>query len=133
MDLFKDIIGSINFKSGNVFDNAHNPDLEKTYNAFVVNRNFSFRLNAVLAANEMNKNHWLDNKMQYDFMYHILPKGKFTKWQKSEDINSLELVKEYYGYNEVKAREALKVLKPSDLDVIRKRLDKGFTTKTTTK
>jgi len=100
---------------------------EKDYVPWVVNRALSYHRDSVLYANEMNKRWPLDKQMQFD--YHlgvILPKDRgYRKWWKPEKSEDLDLVCEYYGFSERKGREALKILRPEDLETIRKRMDKG--------
>ena len=76
----------------------------------------------------MNKNHFLDKKMQYDFYINSLkPRKRFTPWFKKETLEHLELVKEYYGYSHNKALEALQILTTDQLEIIKKALNKGGT------
>jgi len=65
--------------------------------------------------------------MQYHFLLNSVRgyKRPFRKWEKREAIEDLELVKEYYGYSNEKAKEALVLLNATQLEEIRKRLDKG--------
>ena len=71
---------------------------EKAYNPFLINRSLSYFPDTVLAANEMNRNHHIDNRLQFDFFINIIRKRKrFSKWFKPEKISDLEIVKEYYG------------------------------------
>ena len=56
---------------------------EKAYNPFLVNRSLSYFHDTVLAANEMNINHHIDNRLQFDFFINIVRKRKrFSKWFK---------------------------------------------------
>ena len=58
---------------------------EKAYNSFMVNRSLSYFNDTVLMANEMNINHHLDNRLQFDFLINIVRKKKrFSKWIKPE-------------------------------------------------
>ena len=64
---------------------------EKRYPAFIVNKCLSGLADAVLFANEMNCLHWLDNKLQYDFYLHGLPKKKrFAKWMRASKLKDLD-------------------------------------------
>ena len=49
---------------------------EKEYNAFIINRGLSFFNDTVIYANEMNKYHHLDNRLQFDFFINIIRKKK---------------------------------------------------------
>ena len=81
---------------------------EKAYPAFMVNRALSYFNDTVLYANEMNVNHHLDNILQYHFLINIVRKKKrFSKWLKPQEVNNLELIKEYYGYSNEKAKSVL--------------------------
>ena len=57
---------------------------EKGYNSFMVNRSLSYFQDTVLMANEMNKNHQIDKRLQFDFLINIVRKRKrFSKWFKN--------------------------------------------------
>ena len=74
---------------------------EKSYSPYMINRQLSYFPDTVLAANEMNRNHHLDNRLQFDFFINIIRKRKrFSKWYKPETVSDLEAVKKYYGYYE---------------------------------
>jgi len=68
-----------------------------------------------------------DKLLQYQYLLNTVRSYKrpFQKWQKREDIDGLEAVKEFYGYSNEKAKEALSILSNDQLDEIRKRLNKG--------
>ena len=76
----------------------------------------------------MNINHHLDKDMQYSFYINTLRKRKrFSPWLRKDKIEDLDLVKQYYGYSNEKAIQALKILSREQLDYIKKRLDIGGT------
>ena len=78
---------------------------EKSYTPFMVNRGLSYFADTVLLANEMNLNHHIDNRLQFDFLINIVRKRKrFSKWNKPEVATDLDVIKEYYGYSNEKAR-----------------------------
>ena len=77
---------------------------EKEYAPFIVNKALGNFRDTVLYANEMNINHHLDHRLQFDFFINIIKKQKrWSKWIKSESVSDLELIKEYYGYSNEKA------------------------------
>ena len=118
----KDWLNSINHTKKNIID--EDPDAQ--YPSFIVNRCMSAHIDTILLANELNINSHLDPKLQYDFFIHIVrQKKRFAPWLKKEKINSLELVKEYYGYSDEKARVALKILTDDQIDYIKQRMDRG--------
>lgn len=99
---------------------------EKGYNSFMINRGLSYFNDTVLFANEMNRLHHTPNRLQFDFFINIIRKRKrFSKWMKPETVNDLEVVKEYYGYSNQKARQALTLLTPEQINNIKKKVDKG--------
>jgi hypothetical protein len=99
---------------------------EKAYNPFMVNRGLSYFPDTILLANEMNIHHQIDSKLQFDFMLNTIRKKKrFSKWAKADELESLEAVKEYYGYSNEKARQALTVLSKSQLIELKEKVYKG--------
>ena len=99
---------------------------EAVYNPFITNRTLSQFIDCILLANEMNQRHHVDNKLQYDYLINrIRPKKRFKKWDKKLENDNLELVKQYYEYNNDKARVALSLLSKQQLDIIIKKLNKG--------
>jgi len=99
---------------------------EKAYNPFLINRSLSYFPDTVLAANEMNRNHHIDNRLQFDFFINIIRKRKrFSKWFKPEEISDLEIVKEYYGYSNEKARQILTLLSTEQINELKTKVAKG--------
>lgn len=99
---------------------------EKQYNAFMVNRSLSYFNDTVLMANEMNVNHHLDNRLQFDFYINIVrKKRRFSKWFKPETVSDVEVVKDYYGYSNEKARQALSLLTSEHINELKKKVYKG--------
>ena len=99
---------------------------ERDYNAFLTNRALSYHQDTVYFANEMNRRHHLDNLLQFDFLLNIIrPKKRFAKWAKKDNDGDVLLVKEYYGYNDSKARQALAILTDEQLSSIRIKMHKG--------
>jgi hypothetical protein len=105
---------------------SDDPAWEKNYPAYVVNKCMSHHMDTVLFANEMNRYSFLPSRLQYDFYIHIVrPRKRFSPWGKKEKVNDLEIVKEYYGYSNEKAKQALRILSPTHLDYIKDKLNKG--------
>lgn len=118
-----DYLNSINHTKENIMDDDIK---EAAYNAFLINRSLSYFQDTVLLANEMNRYHHLDNKLQYHFLINITRKRKrFSKWIKPDTVSDIEVVKEYYGYSNEKARQAITLLSPQQLELIRKKVDRG--------
>lgn len=122
----KDYLNSINQSKKNILDD--DDQAVKEYPPFIINKCLSGFIDSVLFANEMNKNSHLSKKMQYDFFINSLkPRKRFTPWVKKQSLENLELVKQYYGYNHNKAIAALRILTNTQLEEIKKLLDKGGT------
>ena len=120
----KDYLSSINQSKKNILDD--DPSAVKKYPPYVVNRCLSSFTDTVLYANEMNKNSHLPNKMQYDFLINSgKPRKRFSPWARKDSIDYLDVVKEYYGYNDDKALQALRILTKDQLDKISYLLRKG--------
>ena len=99
---------------------------EKSYNSFMINRGLSYFSDTVLMANEMNQHHHIDNRLQFDFFINIVRKKKrFSKWNKPETASDVEVVKEYYGYSNEKARQVLTLLTSDQIDELKKKVYKG--------
>ena len=99
---------------------------EKAYAPYMVNRQLSYFPDTVLAANEMNRNHHADNRLQFDFFINIIRKRKrFSKWFKPEEISDLETVKKYYGYSNEKARQILTLLSTEQINELKHKVAKG--------
>jgi len=79
-----------------------------------------------MLVNEINQLHHLDKKLQFDFLINSLrPRKRFTPWLKAKKLKNLEYVKEYYGYNNEKAKVALDILNDEQISAIKIKLNKG--------
>ena len=123
-DLFKEIVPSIlRTKKSVIHDEI---DL-KDYNPFVVNRALSYHMDCILYVNEMNKNALLDKDMQYQYLLNTIRpmKRSFEPWQKSEVDKNIGCIKDYFGFSDSKAKEALRILSDEQIAEIKTRTDKG--------
>jgi len=115
-----DYLNSINTSKKDILEK------DKDYPAFMVNRGLSYFYDTVLLANEMNVKHNLDNRLQYDFLLNVVRKKKrFSKWNKASECESINMIKEYYGYSNQRAKEALTILTESDIQELKSILDRG--------
>ena len=123
-DLFKEIIPSILQNKKSVI---HDEIDLKDYTPFVVNRALSYHLDCVLYVNELNRLPGIDKDMQYSYLLNTIRpmKRKFEPWQKSQADKNIECVKEYFGYSNQKAKEALRILNDEQIAEIKRRTDKG--------
>ena len=120
----KDWLNSINFNKNNLIE--EDPSLTKDYAPYIVNRCLSGNLDCIMFANEMNRYPNLDKDMQYSFYLNTLRKKKrFSPWLRKDKVTDLQSVKQYYGYSNEKASQALKILSKQQLDYIKQRLEVG--------
>ena len=116
----KDWLNSINFSKEDLSENI------KEYPPYIINKCLSAHIDCILFANEMNMKHQLDKDMQYSFYLNSLRKRKrFSPWLRKDKITDLECIKQYYGYSNEKASQALKILTKEQINFIKKRLDIG--------
>ena len=121
----KDWLNSINFTKENLIEDPSNI---KDYPPYIVNRCLSGHLDCVMFTNEMNKYSFLDKDMQYSFYLNTLRKKKrFSPWLRKEKVTDLEIIKQYYGYSNEKASQALKILSQEQIAFIKQRLEIGGT------
>ena len=124
MDIFKDCLPSIlETKKYKLLTETE----EKEYVPFLVNRALSYHIDCLKFAQELNSYPSLDNKLQYDYLFHTIRpyKRNFKKWVKSGNYENTKLVQEYYNYSYKKAREVADLISEDQLEHIRKQLDKG--------
>ena len=123
----KEYLNAINFNKKNLMD-SDDVMWEKKYPAFIVNKMLSGFSDTIMLVNEMNRNHFLDKDMQFQFLLNsIRSKKRFTPFLKASKIKDIECVKEYYGYSNEKAKSALDILTNEQLKLIKARLYKGGT------
>jgi Bacteriophage clamp loader A subunit len=116
----KDWLNSINFTKEDLTEHI------KDYPPYIINRCLSGHIDCVMYANEMNMNHHLNKDLQYSFYLNSLRKRKrFSPWLRKDKVKDLECIKQYYGYSNEKASQALKILTQEQINFIKKRLDIG--------
>ena len=124
-DLFKDYLPAINYTKKNLM-NSDDPMWEKKYPAFMVNKVLSGFQDTIMLSNEMNRSHFLDRDMQFQFLLNsIRSKKRFSPFLRASKLKDIECVKEYYGYNNEKAKTALDLLTKKELKLIKEKLYKG--------
>lgn len=117
-------LNSINFTKENLLEEV--PENISSYPPYIINKCVASHIDTILFANEMNQYPYINKKMQYAFYLHSLRKRKrFSPWIKKEDVDNLNAIKEYYGYNDKRALEALKLLNREEIIFIKQRLNKG--------
>ena len=120
----KDWLNSINLNKNNII--KEDPDSERKYAPFIINKCMSGHLDTVLLANEMNMNHSLPKSLQYNFFLNSVRKKKrFSPWLRKDKIKDLDCVKRYYGYSNEKAIQALRILSSEQIVLIKSKLEIG--------
>ena len=121
----KENLNAINYTKEPLM-NTEDEQWEKKYPPFIVNKCVAPFPDTVMLLNEINQLHHLDNKLQFDFLINSLrPRKRYTPWLKATKLENLEYVKEYYGYNNEKAKAALDILNDEQISAIKTRLNKG--------
>ena len=121
----RDYLNAINHTKERLMD-TEDEMWEKKYPPFIVNKCLSGFQDTLMLVNEINQHPHLDRKLQFDFLINsIRPRKRFTPWVKAEKLDDLEYVKEFYGYNNEKARIALSILNDEHIATIKRKLNKG--------
>ena len=121
----KDYLNAINHEKKNLLD-TDDEMWEKKYPPFIINKCLAPFPDTIMLVNEMNLHNHLDKKLQFDFLLNSLrTRKRFTPWLKASKQKNLEYVKEYYGYNNEKAKSALKLLNDEQIKAIKDSLNKG--------
>ena len=121
----KDYLNAINYTKEPLLD-GDDEQWEKKYPPFIVNKCVAPFQDTLMLVNEINQLHHLDKKLQFDFLLNSLRKRKrYTPWMKAKKLKNLEYVKEYYGYNNEKAKFALDILSDEQISAIKQKLNKG--------
>ena len=121
----KEYLKAINTSKERLMD-SEDEQWEKKYLPYIVNKCLAPFQDTIFLVNEMNMNHHMDKKLQFDFLINSLRKRKrYTPWLKAKKIKNLEYVKEYYGYGNEKAKSALDILNDEQIKTIIDSMNKG--------
>lgn len=122
-----DYVNAINISKQDLIRNSENPSLaEKDYSPFLTNRAFSYYVDTILHANEVNMINHVDSMLQNDYYLNSIRVSKrFSKWAKPIESSDVESIQEYYKVNYNRALEISKVLTREQIDHIKTRIIKG--------
>ena len=121
----KDYLNAINHTKELLMD-TEDEMWEKKYSPYISNRCLYPHLDTLLLVNEMNIYNGLDRKLQFHFLINsVRSKKRFAPWLKTSKIKNLELVKEYFGYSDQRAKEVLNVLTDENISYMKTKLNKG--------
>ena len=123
----KEYLNAINFTKKDLMK-SEDELWQKKYPAFSVNKLLSAFSDTVMFVNEMNRNHFLDKDMQFQFLLNsIRTKKRYSPFLRANKLKEIESVKEYYGYRNDKAKSALDILTKDQIKLIKEKLFKGGT------
>ena len=121
----KDYLNAINHTKEKLMD-TEDEEWERKYPPFIVNKCLAPFSDTILLLNEINQYPSIDKKLQFDFLINSLrPRKRFTPWVKAKKLEDIEYVKEFYGYNNEKAKVALTILNDDQIATIKQKLNKG--------
>ena len=122
----KDYLKAINESKTPLLD-SDDKTWEKKYPPFVINRCLSMFYDTIMHSNEMNGLHFLPKRMQFHYLINSIGKKKRFggKWLSQSKLKNLDVVKEYYGYSNAKAKEALNLLSDGQIEELKMSLTKG--------
>ena len=121
----KDYLKAVNHTKERLLD-TEDEVWEKKYPPFIINKCVAPFPDTIMLVNEINQLPHLDKKLQFDFLINSLrPRKRYTPWLKAMKLENLEYVKEYYGYNNEKAKAALDILTDEQISAIKRKLYKG--------
>ena len=121
----KDYLNAINHTKERLMD-TEDEEWERKYSPFIVNKCLAPFQDTILLVNEINQYPSIDKKLQFDFLINSLrPRKRFTPWVKAKKLDDIEYVKEFYGYNNEKAKVALTILNDDQIATIKQKLNKG--------
>jgi hypothetical protein len=120
-----DVIDDLSYSKKNLMAEDREACL-KAHSPYLTNRHFSYHVDTLMYANDMNVLHHVDPDMHYRFMFDVVrPKKRFSKWHKPQDMDRVKALSEWYRINTTRARELLRVLTTDEVDSIMKRLGSG--------
>ena len=121
----KEYLNAINYSKEKLMD-GEDEMWEKKYPAYIVNKCVAPFQDTIMLVNEINQRHHLDKKLQFDFLLISLrTRKRFTPWAKASKNKNLDIIKEYYGYSNEKAKSALDILNDEQIKTIKDCLNKG--------
>jgi hypothetical protein len=101
-------------------------DMEKKYNPYITNKAFSFYIDTILHANEMNTKHWVFKDAQFRYyLGGLRPRFRKTEWFKAKKDSDLDNIQQVFQCNRTVAKQYLKVLSKENLQVINNKVSKG--------
>lgn len=102
------------------------PSCEREYIPFLTNRGLSYFMDTIVLANQMNQAHWLDKKLQFEYLRSaVRSRKRFSKWHKPQNDDRINALKALYGYSDAKARQVVDLIKEDDWTAIFEQISTG--------
>ena len=125
MPELKEYLNAINHTKERLLD-SEDEEWEKKYPPFIINKCVYPFQDTIMLVNEINQLPHLDKKLQFDFLLNsVRSRRRFSPWLKASRIEDLEYVKQYYGYSNAKAKQALDILTDEQISTLKHKLRKG--------
>ena len=125
MPELKEYLNAINHTKERLLD-SEDEEWEKKYPPFIVNKCVYPFQDTIMLVNEINQLPHLAKKLQFDFLLNsVRSRRRFSPWLKASRIEDLEYVKQYYGYSNAKAKQALDILTDEQISTLKHKLRKG--------
>lgn len=101
-------------------DLMDDPKCENEYVPFLVNRALSYQEDCIFQADQMNRRHHVDHRLQFHYLLGTVRSMKrgYPKWAKPESSEDLKAIKLGFGYSDRRAMEALRILTPEQIAAI---------------
>jgi len=117
----------------NSITNGKRLEIDGDYSQWRTNSILSNHKDTILYANEVNCNYGITDNMHYDYLFNSIRKSKrYSKPETKEEKKAREkqeelhtLISNYYKYNDVRTKEALKILTAEQIAIIRNKNNKG--------
>lgn len=118
-----DVVNDLSYNKVGILDETN----IKEYNPFLTNRAFSYFMDTLYYAQEMNiYGANIDKDMQYAYYMNAIPKKKrFAKWGKKVVNEDIAVISKFYKCNNKRAEEYLKLMSKDRLAEIRKMMSDG--------
>jgi NADH:ubiquinone oxidoreductase subunit C len=100
---------------------------EKEYVPFLTNRSLSYHMDCLAGANEMNRLHFIDKKMQYDYLLNSIRSKRrpAVKWAKTQKNDELDCIKKIYNLSDSKALDVYHLLSKEEIQQLKEKTDIG--------
>ena len=100
--------------------------VKKKYVPFVINRSLSYFPDCIMQANNMNMRYGLDKEMQFEYLRtSIRSKKRFSKWDKKDASEKVDMIMKYFGYNYHRASEVADLISDEDIESMKSQMDVG--------